>query len=192
MTCYVTVWPEWPTCCDYDKLINEPCSGSHHVQQKTTEESGPQERVSSQTGSLQHVCWFAVSSCSLFHRYGRKLYGSPYWFLCRKKKIFKNDTKIMLLWHCTRTGDLQGCFSYPSPRARMCDSSSEGMKTLRNSAEKMPPFFMAPVFLMLSVTERRGWRKWNSLHQSQSQVRSRAAPQQHDTLRSWHIRPPSI
>lgn len=54
--------------------------------------------------------------------------------------------------------------SYPSPKARMCDSSSEGMKTLRNSAEKMPPFFMAPVFLMLSVTERRGWRKWNSLH----------------------------
>lgn len=52
---------------------------------------------------------------------------------------------------------------YPRPRARMCDSSSDGMKTLRNSAEKMPPFFMAPVFLMLSVTERRGWRNWNSL-----------------------------
>lgn len=50
-------------------------------------------------------------------------------------------------------------FPYPRPRARMCESSSEGMKTLRNSAEKMPPFFMAPVFLMLSVTERRGWRK---------------------------------
>lgn len=62
-------------------------------------------------------------------------------------------------------------FSYPSPRARMCDSSNEGMKTLRNSAEKIPPFFMAPVFLMLSVTERRGWRKWNSLHESQSQFR---------------------
>lgn len=46
--------------------------------------------------------------------------------------------------------------SYPRPRARMCDSSNEGMKTLRNSAEKMPPFFMAPVFLMLSITERRG------------------------------------
>ncbi|TNN27620.1 hypothetical protein EYF80_062234 [Liparis tanakae] len=48
---------------------------------------------------------------------------------------------------------------HPSPRARMCDSSSEGMKTLRKSPEKIPPFFMAPVFLMLSDTERRGWRK---------------------------------
>lgn len=46
--------------------------------------------------------------------------------------------------------------AYPKPTARMCDSSSDGMKTLRNSEEKMPPFFMAPVFLMLSVTERRG------------------------------------
>lgn len=52
-----------------------------------------------------------------------------------------------------------GFGSYPRPRARMCDSSSDGMKTLRNSAEKMPPFFIAPVFLMLRVTERRGWRK---------------------------------
>lgn len=49
----------------------------------------------------------------------------------------------------------------------MCDSSNEGMKTLRNSAEKMPPFFMAPVFLMLSITERRGWRKLNSLREAQ-------------------------
>lgn len=52
---------------------------------------------------------------------------------------------------------------YPRPRTRMWDRSSEGMNTLRNSAEKMPPFFMAPVFLMLRVTERRGCRKWNSL-----------------------------
>lgn len=44
----------------------------------------------------------------------------------------------------------------PRPRARMCESSRDGMNTLRNSAEKMPPFFMAPVFLMLKVTERRG------------------------------------
>lgn len=79
--------------------------------------------------------------------------------------------------HCL-TCDLWCVFSsYPSPRATMCDSSSEGMKTLRNSAEKMPPFFMAPVFLMLSVTERRGWRKWNSLHKS------------HDTCQSWWLFP---
>jgi hypothetical protein len=45
----------------------------------------------------------------------------------------------------------------------MCDSNSEGMNTLRNSEEKTPPFFIALVFLMLSVSECRGWRKWNSL-----------------------------
>lgn len=72
------------------------------------------------------------------------------------------------LIQCQRDWTSSVFFTYPRPRARMCDSSSEGMKTLRNSAEKMPPFFMAPVFLMLSVTERRGWRKWNSLHRSQS------------------------
>ncbi len=41
--------------------------------------------------------------------------------------------------------------------------SKEGMKTLRNSAEKMPPFFMTPLFLILRDTERRGCLKWNSL-----------------------------
>lgn len=66
---------------------------------------------------------------------------------------------------------IKGFLSYPSPRARMWDSSSEGIKTLRNSAEKMPPFFMAPVFLMLSVTERRGWRKWNSLKNNKHLIR---------------------
>lgn len=71
-------------------------------------------------------------------------------FLYKTKKAFQQKKRL-------------GQPSYPRPRARMCDSSSDGMKTLRNSAEKRPPFFMAPVFLMLSVTERRGWRKWNSL-----------------------------
>lgn len=37
------------------------------------------------------------------------------------------------------------------------------MKTLRNSAEKMPPFFIAPLFLILKDTERLGCLKWNSL-----------------------------
>lgn len=37
------------------------------------------------------------------------------------------------------------------------------MNTLRNSAEKIPPFFMAPLFLMLKETERLGCLKWNSL-----------------------------
>ncbi len=98
------------------------------------------------------------------------------------KNCYKKCKKIKLcliklfwnMWKMSNNGNtvigqvICGVFSYPSPRARMCDSSSEGMKTLRNSAEKMPPFFMAPVFLMLSVTERRGWRKWNSLHKSHS------------------------
>jgi len=53
--------------------------------------------------------------------------------------------------------------TYPTPIARMCEMSNEGMKTLRNSAEKMPPFFMAPLFLILRDTERRGCLKWNSL-----------------------------
>lgn len=145
----------------------------------------------------------------------RRLYSSPYWPLCTAGKCLKNILKLK--WNTNSVGKkkekilttkancslmkptvcqfyaFQACtlcgvsFSYPSPRARMCDSSSEGMNTLRNSAEKMPPFFMAPVFLMLSVTERRGWRKWNSLHESQSQFRRRAAHWQHDTCRSWCI-----
>lgn len=41
--------------------------------------------------------------------------------------------------------------------------SKEGIKTLRNSAEKMPPFFMTPLFRILRDTERRGCLKWNSL-----------------------------
>lgn len=53
--------------------------------------------------------------------------------------------------------------TYPRPRARMCEMSKEGIKTLRNSAEKMPPFFMTPLFLILRDTERRGCLKWNSL-----------------------------
>lgn len=52
---------------------------------------------------------------------------------------------------------------YPRPIARMCEMSKEGMKTLRISAEKMPPFFMTPLFLILRDTERRGCLKWNSL-----------------------------
>lgn len=39
------------------------------------------------------------------------------------------------------------------------------MKTLRNSAEKMPPFFIAPLFLILRDTERLGCLKWNSLEE---------------------------
>lgn len=40
------------------------------------------------------------------------------------------------------------------------------MKTLRNSAEKMPPFFIAPLFLILRDTERLGCLKWNSLEEA--------------------------
>lgn len=59
-----------------------------------------------------------------------------------------------------RTAGIQ---TYPRPRARMCEMSKEGIKTLRNSAEKMPPFFMTPLFRILRDTERRGCLKWNSL-----------------------------
>lgn len=41
--------------------------------------------------------------------------------------------------------------------------SREGMRTLRKSAEKIPPFFMTPLLLILRDTERRGCLKWNSL-----------------------------
>lgn len=43
------------------------------------------------------------------------------------------------------------------------DSSRDGRKTLRNSAEKIPPFFMTLVFLMLRVGARLGCLKRNSL-----------------------------
>lgn len=45
----------------------------------------------------------------------------------------------------------------------MWEISKEGMKTLRNSEEKMPPLFITPLFLILRDTERRGCLKWNSL-----------------------------
>lgn len=53
--------------------------------------------------------------------------------------------------------------TYPSPKAKTWDMNRDGMKTLRNSAEKMPPFFIAPLFLILKDTERLGCLKWNSL-----------------------------
>jgi len=53
--------------------------------------------------------------------------------------------------------------THPRPTARMCERTSEGRKTLRNSAEKIPPFFITLVFLMLSVLERFGCLSRNSL-----------------------------
>lgn len=53
--------------------------------------------------------------------------------------------------------------THPSPMASRCESSRDGRKTLRNSAEKTPPFFMTLVFLMLSVAVRFGCRNRNSL-----------------------------
>ena len=53
--------------------------------------------------------------------------------------------------------------TYPSPKAKTWERRRDGMNTLRNSAEKIPPFFMAPLFLMLKETERLGCLKWNSL-----------------------------
>lgn len=47
--------------------------------------------------------------------------------------------------------------------ASRCESSRDGRKTFRNSAEKMPPFFITLVFLMLSVAVRFGCLKRSSL-----------------------------
>lgn len=52
--------------------------------------------------------------------------------------------------------------THPSPMASRWDSSSDGRKTLRNSAEKMPPFFMTLVLRMLSVGARFGCLKSRS------------------------------
>ena len=49
--------------------------------------------------------------------------------------------------------------THPSPMASRWDSSSDGRKTLRNSAEKMPPFFMTLVLRMLSGGVRFGCLK---------------------------------
>lgn len=92
---------------------------------------------------------------------------------CRKQVIYLTVTVCFLYsqnvalegrinYTCVKCGCVLRSV-YPRPRTRMWDRSSEGINTLRNSAEKMPPFFMAPDFLMLRVTERRGCRKWNSL-----------------------------
>lgn len=55
-------------------------------------------------------------------------------------------------------GGAQGV-TYPSPMASRWDSRRDGRKTLRNSAEKTPPFFITLVFLMLSVVVRFGCLK---------------------------------
>lgn len=64
--------------------------------------------------------------------------------------------------HETRSTRAGGA-AHPSPMASRCESSSDGRKTLRNSAEKTPPFFMTLVFRMLSVAVRFGCRNRNSL-----------------------------
>lgn len=48
--------------------------------------------------------------------------------------------------------------------------SREGMRTLRKSVEKSPPFFMTPLLLILRDTERRGCLKWNSLRGDTNQT----------------------
>lgn len=51
--------------------------------------------------------------------------------------------------------------------ANKCESSRDGRKTLRNSAEKTPPFFMTLVFLMLRVAVRFGCLNRNSLQREE-------------------------
>ena len=74
---------------------------------------------------------------------------------------FHPENKI---WAKNQWKKLQSLTStYPSPKAKTWERKRDGMNTLRNSAEKIPPFFMAPLFLMLKETERLGCLKWNSL-----------------------------
>lgn len=92
----------------------------------------------------------------------------------RRHTIHPNPKQTSLSWRdfifpaTTKVGNVHGdkiakIQTYPIPRARMCEMSKEGIKTLRNSAEKMPPFFITPLFLILRETERLGCLKWNSL-----------------------------
>lgn len=71
--------------------------------------------------------------------------------------------------------------TYPSPKAKTWERKRDGMNTLRNSAEKIPPFFMAPLFLMLRETERLGCLKWNSLGERSAE----AGSEMHLLKMSW-------
>lgn len=73
---------------------------------------------------------------------------------------------ILYCYLSNKIGSFLTCHKpYPNPRARMWERRREGMNTLRNSAENTPPFFIAPVFLILREPgpERFGCRNWNSL-----------------------------
>lgn len=104
-------------------------------------------------------------SASLFYKWGPGLsrQASVTWIEKHKsnsRKCAFLTAKLSSVLHKDRAARIQ---TYPRPRARMCEMSKDGMKTLRNSAEKKPPFFMTPLFLILRDTERRGCLKWNSL-----------------------------
>lgn len=64
--------------------------------------------------------------------------------------------------------------TYPKPMASRCESSRDGRKTLRNSAENTPPFFMTLVFLMLRVAVRFGCLNRNALRGGGRRVRAPA------------------
>ena len=55
------------------------------------------------------------------------------------------------------------CRCLVSPKAKTWERKRDGMNTLRNSVEKIPPFLIAPLFFMLKETECLGCLKWNSL-----------------------------
>lgn len=52
---------------------------------------------------------------------------------------------------------------YPRPMATMWEMIKEGRKSLRKSADRMPPSFMTLVFLMLREDDRLGRFSSNSL-----------------------------
>lgn len=56
--------------------------------------------------------------------------------------------------------------AYPSPTASMWEMINDGRNSFRKSAERMPPFFMTLVFLMLREVRRLGRFSRNSLQSS--------------------------
>lgn len=63
--------------------------------------------------------------------------------------------------------------------------SRDGMRTLRKSAEKIPPSFMTPLLLILRDTERRGCLKWNSLGGDTSQNVNLSVPLADNRWGGW-------
>ena len=74
---------------------------------------------------------------------------------------FTNNTFFIISFYFLNVFKIR---THPRPMASTWDMSREGRKSLRNSAEKIPPFFMTLVFLMLRGLIRLGCFRTNPLH----------------------------